>query len=88
MAEQTENGIVHSQFVFVPRGHRTPVGGIVYPWKEWLNGKIWEVEQGVHFHCDVRSFLSLLHKRRLYRCETARISPTTVVFKYTLREPR
>ena len=33
-----------------------------YPWDQWLNGEIWEIVQGVDFHCQTDSMEGLIRR--------------------------
>lgn len=34
-----------------------------YPWSEWTSGGAWTAEQGIDFHCNVDSFISILRAK-------------------------
>jgi hypothetical protein len=41
-----------------------------YPWYEWFDGRVWELEQGVDFHCDKARFQRMAHTQaRIYRLQ-------------------
>jgi hypothetical protein len=31
-----------------------------YPYDKWLDGRVWEIEQGIDFNCEVKSIRSML----------------------------
>jgi hypothetical protein len=34
----------------------------VYPWDEWTNGEIWDLDYGRDFFCEPKSFRTLVHR--------------------------
>ena len=48
-----------------------------YPWSEWLNGEVWELEPGVDFDCDPDSM-----RQQMYQAAAAAdLSATTREFE-------
>ena len=56
-----------------------------YPWKEWTDGQIWKVEQGVDFHCSPESLRYSVHGRARVlgrKAHTAVVDDKHVVFQF------
>lgn len=75
---------------------REPFGS-KYPWGEWLDGRVWQLEQGKDFGCSVSGFVVQVHhaaRRRGLRArvttrprEVHRLKRTVVVLQvYSLDE--
>lgn len=60
----------------------------VYPWTEWVNGRIWEIEQGEDFHGTTKNFAQRLYKEARKRAMKVQVSTpeeNRLVFRF--REP-
>jgi hypothetical protein len=59
-----------------------------YPWDEWLNGEVWQVQQGEDFDCTMASFYTLLWvtaKTRGGKARTTR-DGNTLTFQFVKEE--
>jgi len=58
---------------------------VKYPWKSWVDGRTYEVVQGVHYQCDQGSFLAGLYahaNNHGMKVTTQRRGPDKVRFQF------
>lgn len=58
---------------------------LIYPWKEWMDGKARRATQGRDYSCKTSSFISILHKhgeRNGMKVETSQPKPNVVDFRF------
>lgn len=68
-----------SKYEFTTRGRHD-----LYPWDQWMDGSIWQVERGSDFHSDPESFRTGLHQKASKHNMKVRtqVDSTSVVFQF------
>jgi hypothetical protein len=46
---------------------------VTYPWDEWLDGRVWELEQGKDFQSTTQSFRQIAYNRAGQRGKSAAV---------------
>lgn len=60
----------------------------IYNWDIWTNGEVWQLERGVDFTCDPRSFRTLVHRTKRARGIQAKtkINGDTITIQFISHE--
>lgn len=59
-----------------------------YPWEDWQNGNVWEIEQGVDFTTSAEIMRNYLHKRAADQGVSVRVTKRRPTAKEIRREHR